>query len=61
MSIKNRINRVIKDQKKKARKAYLRRMGVLAQAPQAKKRRMPKERGYDGTMYGTFKQRGYYS
>jgi len=53
MSIKNRINRFIKEQKKKARKKFLREMGVLAQRPVEKVpnwRRPGKHRMLDGTM-----------
>ena len=63
MSIRNRINRFIKEQKKKARKAFIKRRGFLAQQslPGEKKLRQPRPkymklrdpnnaRGLDGTM-----------
>ncbi len=66
MSITNRINRVIKEQNKKIRKAYIRKMGVLAQqefeknnggkkAPRRKYnqwREHDSRRGMDGTLRG---------
>jgi hypothetical protein len=50
MGIKNRINRVIKEQKKAMRKAYTKRMGVLAQTPPYKEEKKVKGRQLDGTM-----------
>ena len=50
MGISNRINRVIKEQKKSMRKAHLERMGVLAQEPFYKLVKKPKCRQLDGTM-----------
>ena len=50
MSIKNRLNRFIKEQKKKARKKYLARQGFLAQKPITNRERRGKMRALDGTM-----------
>ena len=51
MSILNRINRFIKVKKKEARKAYIKRMGFLAQKPiQANRHDHNKRRGCDHTI-----------
>jgi hypothetical protein len=50
MGIKNRINRVIKEQRKAMRKSYAKRLGVLAQTPLYKEEEKVKGRQLDGTM-----------
>jgi hypothetical protein len=50
MGIRNRINRIVKSQKKSMRKAHLDRMGVLAQDPFYRIVKKPKCRQLDGTM-----------